>query len=143
MKLVVADLRERPGGLGGPGPHLLFKQKWSPQSRGKLFSRTIPILSWGLNERAPSLTWRFEFFIGLLGGLSNDDGDGNENGKKRRLVQSSKTTTLRLHHAFFTSFSRRCTTATENCTWTQDNQLLFIFLNLETVSPPEILTNME
>ena len=39
------------------------------------------------------------FFILSLGSLSNDDGDGNENGKKA-IGLISKTTTLHVHHAF-------------------------------------------
>ena len=35
----------------------------------------------------------------LLGSLSNDDGDGNENSKKA-IGLISKTTTLHVHHAF-------------------------------------------
>ena len=34
-----------------------------------------------------------------LGSLSNDDGDGNENGKKV-MGLDSETTTLHVHHAF-------------------------------------------
>ena len=38
------------------------------------------------------------FFLSL-GNLNNDDGDGNENGKKV-LGLDSETTTLHVHHAF-------------------------------------------
>ena len=38
-----------------------------------------------------------------LGSLSNDDADGNENGKKA-IGLISKTTTLHVHHAFFVHF---------------------------------------
>ena len=38
-----------------------------------------------------------------LGSLSNDDADGNENGKKA-IGLISKTTTLQVHHAFFVHF---------------------------------------
>ena len=34
------------------------------------------------------------------GSLGNNDGDGNENGKKEQLVYIIKTTTLHVHHAF-------------------------------------------
>ena len=34
------------------------------------------------------------------GSLRNDDGDGNENGKKAIGLNSGKTTTLHVHHAF-------------------------------------------
>ena len=41
------------------------------------------------------MTLRFKnFSIKTIGGLSNDDGEGNENGK------SSRFTTLHVHHAF-------------------------------------------
>ena len=39
----------------------------------------------------------------LVGSLSNDDADGNENGKKA-IGLISKTTTLHVHHAFFVHF---------------------------------------
>ena len=39
----------------------------------------------------------------MLGSLSNDDVDGNENGKKA-IGLISKTTTLHVHHAFFVHF---------------------------------------
>ena len=35
----------------------------------------------------------------MIGSLSNDDGDGNENGKKAMSL-ISKATTLHVHHAF-------------------------------------------
>ena len=38
--------------------------------------------------------------IQLLGSISNDDGDGNENGNKAIGLNSGKTTTLHVHHAF-------------------------------------------
>ena len=41
--------------------------------------------------------------FGLFGSLSNDDGDGNENGNKA-IGLISKTTTLHVHHAFFVHF---------------------------------------
>ena len=31
--------------------------------------------------------------------FSNNDGDGNENGKKKQSVYTGKTTTLHVHHA--------------------------------------------
>ena len=40
---------------------------------------------------------RFSVQIGTLGSLSNDDGDGNENGKKNNRF---KLTPLHVHHAF-------------------------------------------
>ena len=50
-----------------------------------------------------------------LGSLSNDDGDGNEDGKKA-IGLISKTTTLHVHHAFCTFLCRRCcTTTTRKC----------------------------
>ena len=39
----------------------------------------------------------------LVGSLSNDDADGNENGKKA-IGLISKTTTLHVHYAFFVHF---------------------------------------
>ena len=39
----------------------------------------------------------------LLGSLSNDDTDGNENGKKA-IGLISKTTSFHVHHAFFVHF---------------------------------------
>ena len=39
--------------------------------------------------------------LDILGSLSNEDGDGNENGKKA-IGLISKTTTLHLDQAFFT-----------------------------------------
>jgi len=41
--------------------------------------------------------------VAQLGSLSNDDADGNENGKKA-IGLISKTTTLHVHHAFFVHF---------------------------------------
>ena len=75
-----------------------------------------------------------------LGSLSNDDGDGNDNGKKV-MGLDSETTTLHVHHAFLyislpslhdynvkvTNFHVLLTTGT------QDYNLLFLFLNLDTV----------
>ena len=46
----------------------------------------------------------------IIGSLSNDDGDGNENGKKA-IGLISKTTTLLVQQAFFCTFlCRPCTT---------------------------------
>ena len=42
-------------------------------------------------------------FIVVLGSLSNDDGHGNENGKKA-IGKISKTTTLHVHQAFLYIF---------------------------------------
>ena len=39
----------------------------------------------------------------LSGSLSNDDGDGNENGEKA-IGLLNKTTTLHVHHTFFVHF---------------------------------------
>ena len=39
----------------------------------------------------------------IVGSLSNDDADSNENGKKP-IGLISKTTTLHVHHAFFVHF---------------------------------------
>ena len=75
-----------------------------------------------------------------LGSLSNDDGDGNDNGKKV-MGLDSETTTLHVHHAFLyislpslhdynvkvTNFHVLLTTGT------QDYNLLFVFFNLDTV----------
>ena len=47
----------------------------------------------------------------ILGSLSNDDEDANENGKKK-FVWISKTTTLHVLHAFCTFLCRRCLTTT-------------------------------
>ena len=46
----------------------------------------------------------------IIGSLSKDDGDGNENGKKA-IDLVSKTTALLVQHAFFFTFlCRPCTT---------------------------------
>ena len=42
--------------------------------------------------------------------VGNDDGDGNNKGKTRTGI--NKTTTLHVHHSFFTFLRRRCTTTT-------------------------------
>ena len=39
-----------------------------------------------------------------LGNLSNDDGDGNKNGKKKQEVSIGKITTLHMHPASFVHF---------------------------------------
>ena len=44
--------------------------------------------------------WILHFLYSWLGSLSNDDGDVNENGKKKHYGQISKATTLHVHHAF-------------------------------------------
>ena len=52
----------------------------------------------------------------LLGSWSNDDGDGNEEGKKATgLDWQSNNFSLHVHHAFCTFLSRRCTTTTWKC----------------------------
>ena len=68
----------------------------------------------------------------IIGSLSNDDGDGNKNGKKSNRFQLGKKTTLHVHHAFlyisllwFHVLWR---------TWTQDNDPLFLFLTFEKVA---------
>ena len=43
--------------------------------------------------------------LDILGSLSNDDGDVNENSKNALKGFISKTTTLHLHHVFFGHFS--------------------------------------
>ena len=47
-----------------------------------------------------------------LKSLSNEDGDGNENGKKKQWAWIGKTTTLHVHHAFCTFLGRYWTTTT-------------------------------
>ena len=54
------------------------------------------------------------WFIVVLGSLSNDDGHGNENGKKA-IGKISKTTTLHVHQAFLYIFCRHCTITTWKC----------------------------
>ena len=68
----------------------------------------------------------------LLGSLSNDDADGNENGKKAKGL-ISKTTTLHVHHAFFVHFFAVVARLQRESAWihvlsrtgTQDNNFLF------------------
>ena len=68
----------------------------------------------------------------IIGSLSNDDADGNENGKKA-IGLISKTTTLHVHHAFFVHFfAVVARLQRENAqihvlsrTGTQDNNFLF------------------
>ena len=67
-----------------------------------------------------------------LGSLSNDDADGNENGKKA-IGLISKTTTLHVHHAFFVHFFAVVARLQRENAWihvlsrtgTQDNNFLF------------------
>ena len=49
------------------------------------------------------LLWQHNFWIKTTGSLSNDDGDGNENGKKATSL-GSKARPLHVHHAFFVHF---------------------------------------
>ena len=53
----------------------------------------------------------------ILGSLRNENGDGNENGKKKKAIGLDMTskTTLHVHHAFCTFLCRRGTTTTWNC----------------------------
>ena len=68
--------------------------------------------------------------------LSNDDDDGNENGKKA-IGLISKTRTLHVHHAFlYISLpSLHYYNKVPNFTFcrTHDNNFLFLFLNSDTV----------
>ena len=50
-----------------------------------------------------TLPWKQNFWITTIGSLSNDDGDGNENGKKAKRLISKRT--LHVHHVFFVHFS--------------------------------------
>ena len=67
-----------------------------------------------------------------LGSLSNDDADGNENGKKA-IGLISKTTTLHVHHAFFVHFFAVVARQQRESAWihvlsrtgTQNNNFLF------------------
>ena len=75
-----------------------------------------------------------------IGSLSNDDGDGNENGKKA-IGLISKTTTLHVHHAFlYISLPslhdynvKVLKIHVLSRTGTQDDNFLFLFLNFDTV----------
>ena len=68
----------------------------------------------------------------ISGSLSNDDADGNENGKKA-IGLISKTTTLHVHHAFFVHFFAVVARLQRESAWihvlsrtgTQDNNFLF------------------
>ena len=68
----------------------------------------------------------------LIGSLSNDDADGNENDKKA-IGMISKTTTLHVHHAFFVHFFAAVARLQRESAWihvlsrtvTQDNNFLF------------------
>ena len=95
------------------------------------------------------LTWTsfiLNFCLGhvLIGSLSDDDGDGNENGKKAiGLDLLRKTTTLHVDHAFLYislpslhDYDVKMPNFTF-CAWrtlTQDNDFLFLFLNFDTPS---------
>ena len=67
-----------------------------------------------------------------IGSLSNDDADGNENGKKA-IGLISKTTTLHVHHAFFVHFFTVIAQLQRESAWihvlsktgTQHNNFLF------------------
>ena len=65
----------------------------------------------------------------MTGNLSNDDGDGNENGKKAigldfQNKYFARDDFARASRAYFQVLWR---------TWTQDNDNLFLFLNFNTV----------
>ena len=96
------------------------------------------------------------FFTGcrpvLLGGLSNDDGDGNENGKKSNRFRLAKQQLCKCITLFCTFFSRRCTTTTLKCLisrFVEDvntrQQLTFSFLNFDAIlqnSTPKKIANI-
>ena len=76
----------------------------------------------------------FPAISGVIGSLSNDVGDGNEDGKKYSVLMS-KTTTLHVQHAcLYLSLPslHDCNVKLSNfsfCawrTWTQDNDFLFL-----------------
>ena len=76
-----------------------------------------------------------------LGSFSNDDGDGNEIVKKRIGLDWQNNNFARAS-LFYTFLCRHCTTTTWKClsfiflwrTLPSDDELFFLFLNLQTVS---------
>ena len=83
-----------------------------------------------------------------LGSLSNDDGDGNEDGKKA-IGSDWQTTTLHVHHAlhFFVVAAARLQRESalfhvRSRTRTQDNDFPFLFLNFDTVFRIQLLKNL-
>ena len=86
----------------------------------------------------------FCFFIStfteLIGSLSNDDGDGNENGEKAIGLDWQKNNYSRASRFFVHFFAVVARLRRENPyfhvlsrTGTQDNNFLFLFLNFDTV----------
>ena len=79
----------------------------------------------------PKLNWESLRPLSL-GSLSNDDADGNENGKKA-IGLISKTTTFHVYHAFFVHFFAVIARLQRESAWihvlsrtgTQDNNFLF------------------
>ena len=75
----------------------------------------------------------------LIGSLSNDDADSNENGKKV-IGLISKTRTLHVHHDFFVHFFAVVSRLQRESAWihvlsrtgTQDNNFLFFSWTLNS-----------
>ena len=102
----------------------------------RLYRRRIGIQS--KNSPLLSPSYFFQFF--LIGSLSDDDGNGNENGKKviglnwqnNKFARVSRffvhflvvVARLRCKSAYFHVLLRTCT---------QDNDFLFLFLNFDPV----------
>ena len=86
-----------------------------------------------------AVKWPTRRFIS--GNLSNDDSDGNKNGKKSNRFRLAKQQLFTCITLFCTFLCRRCTTTTWKCLFsrfvddgrTQDNNFLFLFLNFDTV----------
>ena len=81
----------------------------------------------------------FKFEANIIG-RSNDDGDGNENGKKAIGLDWQNNNFARASRFFCTFLSRCCTTTTWKCLISrfvedvnEDNKFLFLFLNFDTV----------
>ena len=76
----------------------------------------------------------------MLGSLSNDDGDVNENGKKAIGLDKQNNNFARASRFFCTFLCRHCTTTTWKCLISRfvenmntRQQLYFSFPNLDTV----------
>ena len=82
-----------------------------------------------------------------IGSFSNDDGDRNENGKKKKGLINI-TTTLHVHHTFCTFPCRHCTTTTWKCLLSRFmenvNKRRRIFLSLSKLeSGPQEINSKE
>ena len=97
--------------LFSSNPYFILLSKWAPwKNREKKWKDAKSVLQRHFQGRR-----HYQIVRSLLGGLCNDDDDGNKNCKKNNRFRRAKQQLCTCITLFWTFPCRRCTTTTWNC----------------------------